>query len=322
MSFKRIISEEGYISIFKKNHEIFSIPIFREFNFDKAVPIKYRDLFLISDNRINFASRDELINHLQLLDSICYVNRQKKVLDYAIANYENNMEEWERFVNPSIIDITPEYLINFPSLIDNYLEQLSKLKGFDDLKRKKLLEYARNNNTESFDLLFDKSLINNRFLKELVKYGIKFIEIIIEKGFNNWDRGMKYAALQRKKELIDFFIDKGATDWDNGLRYSAQAGDKYLIDFFISKGANNWDGGMYGAAKGGHENLILFFINKGANNWSIGMYNAALGGHKDIVNLFITIGTTNYNLGILGATKGGHRHLVDFFISKGGNESC
>ena len=316
-----VISEEGKKLIFPKDHENFNIPIFREFNFNDSVPVSYRDLYMILNKNFDFSSKDEIIKHLQLLDMITYVKRQKEVLDYAIANFPNDLDEWKIFVNPNIINIKPQYLIKFPEFIDNHLELFSKLPRNYDLKREKLLEFARNNNTEAFYFLFDKSLITDNFLEELFNFNdLKYVKIVVSKGFNDWNLGMYYVAQGGHKELVLFFIDKGANDWDLGMYGAAEGKNKELVDFFIEKGANNWNLGLQGAARGGNKELVIFFIEKGANYWNCGMEGAALGGHKDLVDFFISKGATSWNWGMLNAAKGGYKELVDFFIEKGAND--
>ena len=321
MLFKKIISKEGWELRLHEEHEIFSIPIFQELNFDEAIDVSYTDLYMLAFNNTEYdlLSKDEVVSHLELLDMICFVNKQKELLDYAIKEYNEELDKWKNFINPSIIEIFPEYLIKFPDIIDDNLEAFSKLNDYDDFKREKLLEYAHNNNFEAFSLLFNKSLVNNRFLKNLFKYGVEFVEIIIDKGFNNWGQGMKCAARGGNKELVDFFIKKGANNWNNALKTAAKGGHKDLVLLFIEKGAKYWNWGMQSAACGGHKEIVDFFIDKGADYWDWGIYGAAKGGHKELVLFFIEKGTDDWNLGMLGATKGGHKELVDLFIEKGAN---
>ncbi len=82
---------------------------------------------------------------------------------------------------------------------------------------------------------------------------------------------------------VDFFIEKGADNWNRGMGGAARGGQRDLVDFFIEKGANYWDGGMAGAAHGGHRDLVDFFIVKGADDWKLGML---LGATKDLVEFF------------------------------------
>ena len=322
MLFKEIISKEGWVLRLHKEHEIFSIPIFQEFNFEESIPISYTDLYILAfnHNQYSLLSKEEITSHLTLLEKICYVNRQIDLLKYALNNFQEDIKEWGEFINPSIMENFPEYLLSFPEQIDTNLEIFSKLEDCDDLKREKLLEYAQNNNIESFTFLLNKSLINNKFLKQLFKYGKKFVEIIVDKGFDNWDYAMNIAALVGDQELIKFFIDKGCNDWNNGMYYAAQNGHEHLVLFFISKGANKWDWGMIGAAKGGYKHLVDFFINKGAIRWNEAMYYAAKGGHNELVDFFIGKGACTWNHGMDAAAKGGHKDLVEKFIDKGANQ--
>jgi len=316
MIFKKIISKEGWELRLHDEHEFFKNPILKGFNLDEPIEVSYCDLYLLAFNNTDYSllTKEQAVSHLELLDKICYVNKQKELLDYAIANFQNNIDEWKSFINPSIVELKPEYLLTFPDLVDFNLEEFSKLPDCDDLKREKLLQYAQNGNTEAFSILFDISLINGNFLSELFICGKKWIEIIIDKGFDDWDKGLFYAAIRGEKDLVDLFIDKGANLWNLGMYASARGGHKNLIDFFIDKGANNWNLGMNGAAGGGNEELIELFIEKGANGWNNGMINAAFGGHKALIDFFISKGACDWNGGLRAASQGGHKELVDFFM--------
>ena len=322
MVFKRVISREGHEIRLNDEHEIFKIPIFQELNYDEPIDISYTDLDMLISKQPNYSilSKEEIINHLELLDKICHVKRQKEVLDYVIANYQEDMKEWEQFVNPSVINIAPEYLIKFPNQIDNNLETFFKLKGYNNIKREKLLQYARDNNIDSFTILFDKSIITGKFRSEIIKYGIKFVKIISEKGFDDWDQVMCDAAFEGDKDLVDFFIIKGANDWNCGMYGAAEGGHKELVEFFIEKGANDWNRGMNYAAKGGHKNLVDFFIEKGADNLDECMMYAAYGEHKDLIELFIEKGAKRLDWGIKGAVTGGHIDLFIFLVHKRSQE--
>ena len=321
MHFRRIISKEGWELRLHEQHEIFSIPIFQQLNYDEPINVSYTDLYMLAFNNTDYSllSKEEIVSHLELLDMICYVNKQKELLDHSIKEYNSNLNEWKPCINPSIIEIEPQYLLTFPEFIDFNLEKFSKLNDCDDLKRKKLLQYIHDNNFEAFSILFDKSLINGKFMGEIIKCGLKWIEIIVQKGFDYWNKGMCYAAKGGNKELVDFFIAKGANDWNLGLIGAARGGNKALVDFFIYKGANYWDGGMTWAALEGHKDLVDFFIEKGATSWNSGMYFAAEGGHKDLVDFFISKGADDWNEGMQGASRGGYKELVLFFINKGAN---
>jgi len=322
MLFKTIVSKEGWELRLHEEHEIFKNPILKGFNLDEPVELYYCDLYLLAFNHTNYSllSEEQVVNHLELLDKICFVNKQKELLDYAIANYHNDLDKWKSFINPSIVEIDPNYLLKFPDLIDYNLEEFTKLKNYDDLKRKKLLQYAKDDNNEAFSILFDFSLVNKKFIEELFKYGIKLVEFFVDNGFNNWNRGIYSAAKVGNKELIDFFINKGANNWNLGMIGAAEGGYKELIDFFIEKGANNWNHGMYGAALGGHKDIVDFFIDKGADDWNLGMDAAAEGDHKDLVDFFIDKGANFWYNGMYAAARGGHKNLVDFFIEKGADD--
>jgi len=123
MLFNQIVSEDGWGLRLHKEHEIFSIPIFQEFNFEEPIPISYTDLYMLAFNynQYSLLSKEEIINHLTLLEKICYVKRQIDLLKYALNNFQEDIKEWGKFINPSVTELFPEYLLSFPEKIDNDL---------------------------------------------------------------------------------------------------------------------------------------------------------------------------------------------------------
>lgn len=65
-----------------------------------------------------------------------------------------------------------------------------------------------------------------------------------------------------------FVVNSRLLTWNDGMRAAALDGQRDLVEFFISKGADDWNWGMSGATYGRQIALINFFISKGANDWN------------------------------------------------------
>ena len=106
----------------------------------------------------------------------------------------------------------------------------------------------------------------------LSKKGIKNIDLInffINKGVDkddlNW--AMEEAAKAGDKKLIEFLIDKGADDWNRGMLRAIESGKLSLVKYFVIKGANHhWDTGLRYSAREGDIEMAEYFLKKGAYN--------------------------------------------------------
>ena len=76
--------------------------------------------------------------------------------------------------------------------------------------------------------------------------------------------GLYGACLGGHRDLVDLMIEKGADNWNWGLYSACLGGHRDLTVLMISKGANHWNLGLYYACQGGHRNLVDLMIQKGA----------------------------------------------------------
>ena len=67
--------------------------------------------------------------------------------------------------------------------------------------------------------------------RELLKYNIKDI----------YNQAMYIAAQGGRKDLVELFIQKGANNWNKGAISAAKGGHDDLYDFIIQKGNDDWD---------------------------------------------------------------------------------
>jgi ankyrin repeat protein len=143
-------------------------------------------------------------------------------------------------------------------------------------------------------------------------------------------------------EIINIMIEKGADEWISGLSGACQGGHLEIVNLMIEKGANGWDEGLCGACQGGQLEMVNLMIEKGADDWNMGLYSACNGGHfaygnpfcakgtkralleanarstrLEIANLMIKKGANDWNFGLRHACKNGHLEIVNLMIEKG-----
>jgi len=202
--------------------------------------------------------------------------------------------------------------LNNPDKFINELHPNIKFLLFDFDHRRKILrligERRRLDLLDSYKDFFAKDwFLEKAFKISCMNNYEPLIEFFISKGFNDWNKGMKYASRGGHKDLVLRFISDGADKWINGIKSAALGGHFDLVEFFIEKGADDWEWGMKKAAQGEHKDLVDFFIFKGAKNWNQAMMYAARGGHMDLVDFFISKGAYSWNLSMCYAAKGGTR---------------
>jgi ankyrin repeat protein len=134
-----------------------------------------------------------------------------------------------------------------------------------------------------------------------------------------------YACNGGHLEIVNLMIKKGENNWNWGLRGACIGGHLEIVKLMIEKGANYWKHGLTDACKGGHFDsdnarstrfaydnarsrleIVNLMIEKGANDWGSGLYNACYSGNLEIVKLMIKNGADNWNDGLYGACEGGH----------------
>ena len=65
----------------------------------------------------------------------------------------------------------------------------------------------------------------------LVKGGNKeIVEMMIEKGADDWNEGLIIACYEGNKEIVELMIEKGADNWNRGLRYACERGNFFLTN--------------------------------------------------------------------------------------------
>ncbi len=65
-------------------------------------------------------------------------------------------------------------------------------------------------------------------------------------------------------EIINWLIEKGANDWNKGLINACRSGNIDIAYLMIENGADDWDEGLIYACAGKYLSMINLMIEKGA----------------------------------------------------------
>ena len=120
-----------------------------------------------------------------------------------------------------------------------------------------LVNYMIEKIEKEADNFHDESIIN-RFENGLVRAGIL--------GVCNFNDGLHGACRGGNIDLVNLMIEKGADDWDWGLSGACIGGNIDLVNLMIEKGADDWNLGLSAAWRGGHHELVDLMTDKGATN--------------------------------------------------------
>ena len=155
------------------------------------------------------------------------------------------------------------------------------------------------------------------------------IDYLIEKGatiidLNQGFRADRMFSIEETKNMIDYLISKGANNFDIGLRSAAVVGDINLAKYFISLGANDFNGALRDLALFSQDHLSRhqremgnFLVDSGADNLNQALRIAAGRGYLDMMKLAIKLGATNLNQALLRASREGKLDAVKLLIERG-----
>jgi ankyrin repeat protein len=96
---------------------------------------------------------------------------------------------------------------------------------------------------------------------DLIELNLKFIKGD-EKQLNY---GLYGASESGNQSIVELMIEKGANDWNWGLCYACYGGHQSIVELMIEKGANDWHWGLRYACYGGHQSIVELMIKKGAH---------------------------------------------------------
>ncbi len=131
------------------------------------------------------------------------------------------------------------------------------------------------------------------FLNACYLGDIQTIKLLIKNG-NHADRNkaLSFTCAAGYKEVVELLIEKGANDFNWGLRNACYGGYIDLVKLMIEKGADNWNQGLSNACYSGNKEIVELMISKGADFFTNGLYNACSKNHKELV-LFLLLKHVN-----------------------------
>lgn len=122
------------------------------------------------------------------------------------------------------------------------------------------------------------------------------INILINKGANNWNYALLGACKGNHIDIAENMINKGANNivdtFINTCIYGKLEVIKYLINYYFEY-INNLDtlnNGLYYACGNGNIELVHLLINLGANDWNNGLTNSCLNNRQQIINIMLSKG--------------------------------
>lgn len=148
---------------------------------------------------------------------------------------------------------------------------------------------------------------------------IEIIELMINKGSDNWNKGMCGACGGGHNNIIELMIGKGSNNWDEGMVAAFCNGHIDIAKYMISKGITNFNACLKWACLYGETELVKLSIENGGDDWDAGLFNACKGTHVELVSLMIKHGATNFNESLIANTKD-DADISNILISKGANK--
>ena len=92
------------------------------------------------------------------------------------------------------------------------------------------------------------------------------------------------AAAGGHKELVQLMLDKGANNYNDGLAFAALVGHMDIVQLMLDKGADP-NNGLSGAALGGHLDIVQLMLDKGATNLDYALRVSEHFGHTECAEL-------------------------------------
>ena len=175
---------------------------------------------------------------------------------------------------------------------------------------------ASANRLDVINLLIQKGAndFNAGLHKASINNNLNIINLMIQKGADNFNDGLVTACKHNHNDLVSFFIEKGANDWERALRYSIHGRNTEMIFYFLGKNISDYNKCLAASAYRGDKELIKIFIEKGADDWNLGLIRSAGGGYIDLVKFFTIKGANNFNRALKSAVRHDHIDIVRWLI--------
>jgi len=158
------------------------------------------------------------------------------------------------------------------------------------------IKFYNNINKKNFYKNKNNNYIYNKAMKEASKGDhIEIVNLMIEKGANDFNSAMVYASAEGNMEIVKLMIEKGVNTFNSSMKYSSQGGHMEIVKLMIENGGNNFNSAMVYAGKGGHLEIVKFMIENGANKFNWTIVWASKGGYIEIIKLMIENGANNFD---------------------------
>lgn len=178
----------------------------------------------------------------------------------------------------------------------------SKIELYNDVKSLNILQILKD--VELLDKEWSKVLSgrsnvdyydyrNNLMRLSCEQGNVELINILIRKGYCNWDLGLDGACYGGHMAVVQMLIKLGARRLNNGLQMACINGKIDIVQLLLDKGVANLNNGMQFACYHGHIDIVHLLIRHGADNWNWGLHRACAGNHIEIIAIMIQNGA-NY----------------------------
>lgn len=157
---------------------------------------------------------------------------------------------------------------------------------------------------------FSEGELKNSFY-DTCQYGyVHLVKLLIGKGNDLLNYGLRGACSGNHIEIVDLLIEKGADDWNGGLCGACYGDHLEMAGLMIEKGANDWNNGLSTAADYGCFNSVKLMLEKGATKLYMPFCVACGRGDLEVVNLLIEKGADYWNEGLKNACASNPLHLI------------
>ena len=160
-----------------------------------------------------------------------------------------------------------------------------------------------------FFFFFKFAKSNKSYLKQNLNFCSFFLLLI--------SIGLCQACSYDVIEMVDLMIQKGANDWDDALGYACESGNIETVKKLIEKGAKSYSKSLPSASRSGNIEIVKLLIEKGANSFDKALETVVNTGNMDIIKLLIEKGAKSFSNYFITYCFSSNKHLAEFLIEKG-----
>lgn len=139
---------------------------------------------------------------------------------------------------------------------------------------------------------------NIKFLNEYLKlsnYSINFYENYNDRYltldgliYHDVNIHMMLAVGEGNLKIVKLMLEKGANDHDRFMRWAARNGHVEIVRLMLELGATEYGWPMLNAAEYGHLEIVELMLTKSTIGCISAMCHASVNGHTEIVNLLLS----------------------------------